>query len=149
MSGASESSGVNSCGRRAPVCGHHLPMRIFVSKSRSNPGRRYWKCKYWGKENDCNGFHWDDEIESGKVEENLYDGVSSGSEKMLEVMRNYGAEFGKTFVDELGKSLNNKKIDKLKQESAKDQKTINVLTFTLIASWICFSVMLTLCNIVK
>ncbi|XP_058773102.1 uncharacterized protein LOC131655484 [Vicia villosa] len=130
----SASSEINSCGRKAPICGHHQPMRMFVSKSKSNPGRKYWKCRNWGKNDDCNGFQWDDEIDSEIVE----GGSLAESEQLLEVMRNLGAEFGKNFVQEVGMSMNKMKIEKLKMKAAKDQKIINALTCTLIVSWLFF-----------
>ncbi|XP_058782520.1 uncharacterized protein LOC131657018 [Vicia villosa] len=57
----SSNTSILSNGRTRPKCGHDLPMKMFISKSKANPGRKYWKCKHWGKEEDCELFLWDDE----------------------------------------------------------------------------------------
>ncbi|CAK8570726.1 unnamed protein product [Lathyrus sativus] len=135
MSG-SANSGYMSSVRKASVYRHELPMRIHVSKSSSNPGRRYWKCKFWGNVDDCHLFHWDDELFQGKqVEPRFHEGCSKCVNMKMD-MKKYGGEFEKEFGHEFGKVFKNKKIKKLKLKAAKDHKTIQTLTFVLVASWL-------------
>ncbi|XP_058783104.1 uncharacterized protein LOC131657759 [Vicia villosa] len=58
----SSNGNLSSNGRVTPKCGHNVSMKLFVSKSVANPGRKFWKCKFWGKGDDCNIFLWDDEF---------------------------------------------------------------------------------------
>lgn len=53
---------MSSNGRITLIYGYNLSMKMFVSKSKANSRRKYWKCKYWGKEEECQLFHWDGEL---------------------------------------------------------------------------------------
>jgi hypothetical protein len=33
-----------------PVCGCNLPMRMYISNTFENPGRRFWSCRRWNNE---------------------------------------------------------------------------------------------------
>jgi hypothetical protein len=33
-----------------PVCGCNLPMRMYISTTYENPGRRFWSCRRWNDE---------------------------------------------------------------------------------------------------
>ncbi|CAK8563674.1 unnamed protein product [Lathyrus sativus] len=140
----STSSGYMSSRRKSPVCGHELPMRIHISKSSSNPGRRYWKCKILRNDDDCHLFHWDAELFQGKQVKPRYGGCCSECENMKVNIRKYGVEFGKEFGHEFEKVFKNKKIGKLNMKAAKDHKTIQTLTYILVASWLFFAIMF--CN---
>ena len=40
-------------------CGQRL--NIFTSRTQSNPGRDFWRCRNWNTPNDCGLFLWDDD----------------------------------------------------------------------------------------
>ncbi|XP_058757369.1 uncharacterized protein LOC131630609 [Vicia villosa] len=46
-----------------PECGCNKPMKLFISNSRNNPKRRYWKCANVEARRCCSLFIWDDELD--------------------------------------------------------------------------------------
>ena len=97
---------LSSNGRVTPKCGHNVSMKLFVSKSVANPGRKYWKCKFWGKGDDCNAFVWDDEFSDDFGDNGHSDVVSVELMSKLERDIALKMEAMEKKMDELKKKLN-------------------------------------------
>lgn len=139
--GSFNSSDGNSSGRKASSYGHKLLIKNHVSKSSANHVsyplyffhkivkcftrmvncfffKTSWICNIWLKVWKCVLHLW-------KNKGNL---------------KQFIVEFGKEFGHEFGKTLNDKKILKLKKKSTKDMKKINALIYVLVVSWFLFAV---------
>ncbi|XP_058775666.1 uncharacterized protein LOC131649939 [Vicia villosa] len=106
-----------------PKCDHNMSMKMFVTNSAANPGRKYWKCKFWGREDDCNLFHWDDEL-CGEREANVMD------REVVYVMR------------KMEKDLT-KKMEDLKKQLDDLRKKLKFLIDVLVAMYFFFMIHVT------
>lgn len=107
-----------SSNRITPSCLHNLFMKMFVSKSNANPWRKYWKCKYWGKEEDCEIFHWDDGVFGQREREK-----SQNEGEMIHLLRNFEKEFGKEIVSQLC----SKELEEMKKFFKSIRKKMNIV----------------------
>jgi hypothetical protein len=99
-------------------------MKICVSKSNANPGRKYWKCKYWGKEDGCHLYHWDDEF-FGERETSLIEG------EIIELVRKMEKEFGKW----IGIEPCSKEMEDLKKNIGRIRKKMDFVIVVVISFW--------------
>ncbi|KAL8487740.1 hypothetical protein ACS0TY_024171 [Phlomoides rotata] len=44
----------------AKLCGHGVEAIRFTSMTDDNPCRRFWRCRFYKKDNDCKYFEWID-----------------------------------------------------------------------------------------
>ncbi|KAJ1424437.1 Zinc finger, GRF-type [Sesbania bispinosa] len=81
--GASKSSSASSISR-SKVCGCGEELICIKSKTVNNPGRMFWRCHNWNKDDGCNYFRWaDDDI----VEQSVKGVGGQSQEQELEVLR--------------------------------------------------------------
>ncbi|KAI5408723.1 hypothetical protein KIW84_054525, partial [Lathyrus oleraceus] len=65
--GGSKASSTSEVGNGLPRCGCNGTMKLLVSKSIENPGRKFWKCR--NNMNGCGLFLWDDLVNEFAVKE--------------------------------------------------------------------------------
>ncbi|CAK8535700.1 unnamed protein product [Lathyrus sativus] len=127
-------------GRSTPKCGHSLSMKMFVSKSDANPGRKYWKCRFWGKEEVCQLFYWDDKyfgsIDRKRIEEG--DDGCSRCNVMIEHLRKFGKYFRKEFGRGFGTKPCSKEMEEMRNKLENTRKKLAFVVVVLICSWVYF-----------
>ncbi|CAK8530484.1 unnamed protein product [Lathyrus sativus] len=133
---ASSKSNMSSNGIITLKYGHGLSMKAFISKSVTNPGRKYWKCKIWRKEEDCQLFYWDDEyfgsIDRKRIEKD--DDGYSRCDVMIGYLRKFGKDFGKKFGREFGTELCSKEMEDMKKKLESTRKKLEFVVVVLICS---------------
>ncbi|XP_052208666.1 uncharacterized protein LOC127812293 [Diospyros lotus] len=50
----------SSTSHQGIMCEHGVPIRSYTSWTKSNPGRRFLRCRFW-KDDDCKWFQWIDD----------------------------------------------------------------------------------------
>ncbi|KAJ1398548.1 Zinc finger, GRF-type [Sesbania bispinosa] len=67
-------------------CGEEL--LLLISKTATNPGRVFWRCKNWDKSNSCNFFQWADE--EGTQQDTKEDSSQYIDQQVEEIHRKIG-----------------------------------------------------------
>ncbi|KAI5395667.1 hypothetical protein KIW84_062006 [Lathyrus oleraceus] len=123
--GGSKASSTSEVGNGLPRCGCNETMKLLVSKSIENPGRKFWKCR--NSMNGCGLFLWDDLVSEFAVKETNPSGC-----RQCEVNKAYLIEFAKEIVEEIdcrvGK-LNKLADDKLVLASLEQYVLLNSSDF--------------------
>ncbi|KAI5436361.1 hypothetical protein KIW84_022730 [Lathyrus oleraceus] len=122
--GGSKASSTSEVGNGLPRCGCNETMKLLVSKSIENPGRKFWKCRNYM--NGCGLFLWDDLVSEFAVKETNPSGC-----RQCEVNKAYLIEFAKEIVEEIDCRVGKlNKLEKLKKKIAMEKR--KNLCFTLL-----------------
>ncbi|KAI5383677.1 70-kilodalton heat shock protein [Lathyrus oleraceus] len=114
--GGSKASFTSEVGNSLPRCGCNETMKLFVSKSIENPGRKFWKCRNYM--NGCGLFLWDDLVSEFAVKETNPSGC-----RQCEVNKAYLIEFAKEIVEEIDCRVGKlNKLEKLKKKIAMEKR---------------------------
>ncbi|CAI8600136.1 unnamed protein product [Vicia faba] len=139
MAGSSKNS-MSFNARFTPKYGHGLSMKVFVSKSTINLGRKYWKYKFWGKEEDCQLFYWDDEYFCASDRKGILedDDGCNRCDVMIEYLRKSGSDFGREF----GSNMCSKEMEDMNNKLDNTRKKFAFVIVVLICSWVYFVLVL-------
>ncbi|XP_058750749.1 uncharacterized protein LOC131623743 [Vicia villosa] len=132
--GGSKSSSTNDYGVGLPKCGCNMPMKMWVSKSIDNPGKKFWKCK--NMMDKCGLFLWDD----------LIKGKDPNPSRCLQCdgEKKYLRELANEIVDEMEcRARMHKKMEKQKRKIANERKNFWLMVIIGL-SWIMFSALIKL-----
>ncbi|KAI5420809.1 hypothetical protein KIW84_044583 [Lathyrus oleraceus] len=114
--GGSKASSTSEVGNGLPRCGCNETMKLLVSKSIENPGRKFWKCR--NNMNGCGLFLWDDLVSEFAVKETNPSGC-----RQCEVNKAYLIEFAKEIVKEIDCRVGKlNKLEKLKKKIAMEKR---------------------------
>ncbi|KAI5430920.1 hypothetical protein KIW84_035167 [Lathyrus oleraceus] len=114
--GGSKASSTSEVGNGLPRCGCNETMKLLVSKSIENPGRKFWKCRNYM--NGCGLFLWDDLVSEFAVKETNPSGC-----RQCEVNKAYLIEFSKEIVEEIDCRVGKlNKLEKLKKKIAMEKR---------------------------
>ncbi|KAI5409091.1 hypothetical protein KIW84_054778 [Lathyrus oleraceus] len=127
--GGSKASSTSEVGNGLPRCGCNETMKLLVSKSIENPGRKFWKCR--NNMNGCGLFLWDDLVSEFAVKETNQSGC-----RQCEVNKAYLIEFAKEIVEEIDCRVGKlNKLEKLKKKIAMEKRKNLWLMFEYIYCW--------------
>ncbi|XP_050878664.1 uncharacterized protein LOC127082470 [Lathyrus oleraceus] len=133
--GGSKASSTSEVGNGLPRCGCNETMKLFVSKSIENPGRKFWKCRNYM--NGCGLFLWDDLVSEFAVKETNPSGC-----RQCEVNKAYLIEFAKEIVEEIDCRVGKlNKLEKLKKKIAMEKRKNLWLMFVIGLSWMLIAAM--------
>ncbi|KAI5410499.1 hypothetical protein KIW84_055854 [Lathyrus oleraceus] len=136
--GGSKASSTSEVGNGLPRCGCNETMKLLLSKSIENPGRKFWKCR--NNMNGCGLFLWDDLVSEFAVKETNPSGC-----RQCEVNKAYLIEFAKEIVEEIDCRVGKlNKLEKLKKKIAMEKRKNLWLMFVIGLSWMLIAAMVKL-----
>ncbi|KAJ1418595.1 Zinc finger, GRF-type [Sesbania bispinosa] len=103
---SSSKSSASSSHSKAKTCKCGYELLLLTSNTSKNPGRVFWRCRNWGRNNSCNYFRWADEEvteDEGKDESLLYydnqvEDVMRKNQKLQKKLRTERAKAKKKFL---------------------------------------------------
>ncbi|RHN50917.1 putative transcription factor GRF family [Medicago truncatula] len=130
-----------------PACGCYLPMKMYISTTYENQGRRFWKCRNWNMRSahTCELFIWDDDIIPGVTPmihvETVMD-VSVEQERSgrsgVEAINSQQACSKCSNIEEVMKTFESIEVDKWKTKYSVERNKVMWMALALMISFFFF-----------